>query len=845
MNKIVLDKNGIKIGDKYEVLLCASLFYFRLPRSVWKDRIEKLKATGYNCVDVYFPWNYHEVSEGEFDFEGERDVTYFLELLSQAGLYVIVRPGPYVCSEWTGGAIPSRILETDMPIRCAEQPFLAQVKKWYDAILPLITPFEYGKNGKVILCQLDNELDFFDCPDPKKYIEALRDYALDCGVSIPLFCCCGQYNAQNACGFADGVFVTMNCYPSSSDTLFDRELRGYANYFSSIEKPLLVSETNRDHFLLRREFSCGSKLLGAYNQVAGNDFEYFQSVNNWGSPVAFLASVYDFESMIDTAGNYRKEAVDGTLFAAFLKTLGEKLGAAQPCGTVEPNDSEFSFSKGGLNVLELCGGGYVVCVPNFSEDAGVLNLTYQGKNLSIKVAAGKAPFCLFDVALDNGVKITRSNAEVIDVTSNAVVFRYNGFAQIGLDFGNGEVAVEKTCKVGDFDIIVLDDAQALDYLVKDGSIVCKEYKTKPVTALYATEVLPEQRKVDFNNGLTFGALDVNEGEVEYSLTIPANKKLFVEGACDIITVITDGEFKETCYADGRDRIYEGGKYGKYLVRAEKWGHSNFDDAQAPSLRLAVKKGVKYFGVVNQELLLDRCDFTLLDDFGSPEIDLSQKFKVRIGVNSWNSTRMPVICAYSFELERITERVILKTTEAVDINVYVDGKLVGSPAYGTFELTPYIATGENKTVSLSYRKREWTQNCGAVTVLGIDKATVDGVTALSKREMSKLDCKLGDKLSLPLKPDGGEKLTFAIDIGDIKEEGFLRFIGKNLRATCVIDNRVVGRLIIDWENAPCLTGGNPNELYICPNGYKNKVLSVYVEASGNICSLDKVEYVAFK
>ena len=95
--KVALTKYGVELNGTYEVLLCGSLFYFRLPRAVWKDRIEKLKRAGYNCVDVYFPWNYHEREDGSFDFTGERDVRCFLEELKAAGIYVIARPGPYIC----------------------------------------------------------------------------------------------------------------------------------------------------------------------------------------------------------------------------------------------------------------------------------------------------------------------------------------------------------------------------------------------------------------------------------------------------------------------------------------------------------------------------------------------------------------------------------------------------------------------------------------------------------------------------------------------------------------------------------------------------------------------------
>ena len=168
-----LTKYGVKLGSKYEVLLCGSLFYFRLPRAVWADRIRKLKAAGYNCVDVYFPWNYHEKADGSFDFSGERDVRYFLEELKAAGMYVIARPGPYICSEWDGGALPARILESGMPIRCDNAAFLAEVEKWYGAILPVIAPYTYDNGGTIILCSLKTSLTFSIVPRPQRISRVL------------------------------------------------------------------------------------------------------------------------------------------------------------------------------------------------------------------------------------------------------------------------------------------------------------------------------------------------------------------------------------------------------------------------------------------------------------------------------------------------------------------------------------------------------------------------------------------------------------------------------------------------------------------------------------------------
>ena len=106
MSTVTLRENELQLNGKATTLLCASLFYFRIPRENWEERMDQLRMAGYNCIDVYIPWNFHELRPGEWHFEDEHDVSAFLALAARHGLYVIARPGPYICSEWDGGALP-------------------------------------------------------------------------------------------------------------------------------------------------------------------------------------------------------------------------------------------------------------------------------------------------------------------------------------------------------------------------------------------------------------------------------------------------------------------------------------------------------------------------------------------------------------------------------------------------------------------------------------------------------------------------------------------------------------------------------------------------------------------
>ncbi|MBO5370585.1 MAG: beta-galactosidase, partial [Clostridia bacterium] len=113
------DSNNFYINGNPTKIVSGAMHYFRIPKPYWEDRLLKLKECGCNCVETYICWNIHEKKEGEFDFSGWLDVGEFIDLANSMGLYVIVRPGPYMCSEWDFGGLPWWLLKyPDADIRC-------------------------------------------------------------------------------------------------------------------------------------------------------------------------------------------------------------------------------------------------------------------------------------------------------------------------------------------------------------------------------------------------------------------------------------------------------------------------------------------------------------------------------------------------------------------------------------------------------------------------------------------------------------------------------------------------------------------------------------------------------
>jgi beta-galactosidase GanA len=121
----------------------------------------------------------HEEDEGQFDFSGDRDFVAFVQLAQEVGLYVIARPGPYICAEWDFGGLPAWLLaKPGMKIRTFNEPYIKAVDAYMETeLLPRIEPLLYANGGPVILVQVENEFGSFgDVQKDKqqlKYIEHL------------------------------------------------------------------------------------------------------------------------------------------------------------------------------------------------------------------------------------------------------------------------------------------------------------------------------------------------------------------------------------------------------------------------------------------------------------------------------------------------------------------------------------------------------------------------------------------------------------------------------------------------------------------------------------------------
>lgn len=167
--------------------MAGAIHYFRIHPDQWQDRIERLAAMGVNTLDTYVAWNFHQPEKDAApDFTGWRDLARFITLAGNAGLDVIVRPGPYICAEWDNGGFPSwAISDPEMVLRSSDPRFTGVVETWFDALIPVIEPLQASHGGPVIAVQIENEYGSYG--DDKEYLRWNRRALAERGITEMLF----------------------------------------------------------------------------------------------------------------------------------------------------------------------------------------------------------------------------------------------------------------------------------------------------------------------------------------------------------------------------------------------------------------------------------------------------------------------------------------------------------------------------------------------------------------------------------------------------------------------------------------------------------------------------------
>jgi hypothetical protein len=381
-------------------LVSGSIHYFRVPSALWRDRLVKAKRAGLNCIDTYVAWNFHEQAEGRWDFSGDRDVVAFARMAGELGLYVILRPGPYICAEWDFGGLPAYLTtQTGIAYRTANAAYTHYYDRYFRQLLPRLAELQVTRGGSIILIQNENEYFMTTMPDRLSHLEFISQLFRRSGFDIPIITCNGLTDPP-----VPGTIECVNTYDNAIGLLKRLRLR-------QGQAPLVVTEfwsgwfdhwggphNRRDPRDVARRaleiLGCGAQ-FNYYMFHGGTNFGFWGS-RLAGSDCLYQTTSYDYDAPIAEGGALTEKYYYTRLVNMLANHMGPyfaQAGMDRPGLTVQDS----------TNVLGIHGprGRWVVVTNNGRNDIGTARVSLpDGMELEVSLAPIGAVAIPFDLKLD-------------------------------------------------------------------------------------------------------------------------------------------------------------------------------------------------------------------------------------------------------------------------------------------------------------------------------------------------------------------------------------------------------------------------------------------------------------
>lgn len=193
----------------------------RIPRQYWKDRLSMAKAMGLNTVFSYIFWHELEPQPGEWNFADNNDIAGWYEAVQDAGLYAVIRPGPYVCGETEWGGYPGWLNNIkNMSVRANNPQFLARSKTYLETLSSHVGKYQVTEGGPILMVQIENEYGWFGSDLAYKEAELQQIRAT---FDITPYTTDASLKAQIQAGSIPGVLtLTDNEHPETAYAAHDQ-----------------------------------------------------------------------------------------------------------------------------------------------------------------------------------------------------------------------------------------------------------------------------------------------------------------------------------------------------------------------------------------------------------------------------------------------------------------------------------------------------------------------------------------------------------------------------------------------------------------------------------------------
>ncbi|XP_023638216.1 beta-galactosidase 2 [Capsella rubella] len=295
---VTYDQKSLIINGQRRILLSGSIHYPRSTPEMWPDLLRKAKEGGLDVIQTYVFWNGHEPSPGNYYFEDRFDLVKFTKLVHQAGLYLDLRIGPYVCAEWNFGGfpvwlkyVPGIVFRTDNgPFKIAMQKFTKKIVDMMKAEKLFQT-----QGGPIILSQIENEygpMQWEMGAPGKAYSKWTAEMALGLSTGVPWIMCKQEDAPYPIIDTCNGFYCEG--FKPNSDKKPKLWTENWTGWFTEFGGPIPNRPVEDIAFSVARFIHNGGSLMNYYMYYGGTNFDRTAGV--------FIATSYDYDAPIDEYG---------------------------------------------------------------------------------------------------------------------------------------------------------------------------------------------------------------------------------------------------------------------------------------------------------------------------------------------------------------------------------------------------------------------------------------------------------------------------------------------------------------------------------------------------------------
>lgn len=282
----------------------------RIPAKYWRHRIVMAKAMGCNTISAYIFWNFHEQEEGIFDFTSDNhNISEFIKIVKEEGMWLILRPGPYVCAEWELGGIPPYLLRIpDIKLRCLDSRFMAAAGRYIARLAEDIRPFQVTNGGPLLMIQVENEYGSYS--NDHDYMLKIRELWKENGIIVPTFTGDGPSTKMLGGGTLPGSAVGLDSGTSDADFALAEKMNPGVPVFSSETYPGWLTHWGEewarpDTAELMKEVKYlmdNKKSFNLYVIHGGTNFGFTAGANSGGKGYEPDVTSYDYDAPINEQG---------------------------------------------------------------------------------------------------------------------------------------------------------------------------------------------------------------------------------------------------------------------------------------------------------------------------------------------------------------------------------------------------------------------------------------------------------------------------------------------------------------------------------------------------------------